>query len=123
MPAKKLPALMLYGGDWFKDMNLQSCPLEVRGAWFELLLFMNEAEERGKLVIGGKKMTSKDIANVLKVSEQTASKTIRVLLAKRVASVEQKTGKIYSRRIVRTKQAKSFGAFAAIALFAFAVTA
>ena len=65
------------------------------------MCFMWESEERGKLVLNGRPMTIEEIANLLHVDCQTASKTIAKLIANGVASVEQNTGKIISRRLVR----------------------
>ena len=97
----KQPGFYFFPGDWLKDPALRSCDIADRGSWIDLLCFMWESEERGKLVLNGRPMTIEEIANLLHVDCQTASKTIAKLIANGVASVEQNTGKIISRRLVR----------------------
>src|SRR3990167_9412802 len=96
---KKLPAFMFYPGDWRKDTAVQSLDYEMRGVWFELICFMWESDERGKLVLNGKAMDENDISKLLGLPLSQTSKIVATLLAKGVAKIEQNTGVIYCKRI------------------------
>ena len=96
----KLPAFMFYPGDWRKDTGVQSLSYEERGVWFELICFMWESEQRGKLVLNGKKMDENDISRLIGLDVSQTSKILATLLAKGVAKIEQNTGIIYCKRII-----------------------
>jgi len=69
----KLPFIKFYGSDWRHDTKY--LPLEVRGAWLEILLEMHMAEPRGQLqipikrlnvLLGDNSQKTVDILGVLK---------------------------------------------------------
>ena len=88
---------MFYPGDWFKDPAVQRLTLEEKGAWIELLFYMNEANERGKIPIEG-------IENILGISQAKSSKLLANLQAKGVANIEQNF--IVCRRMLREQNLK-----------------
>lgn len=49
MSAGKLPYLALYVKDWLGDPALRSCSLASRGLWVDMLCYMHDSPERGKL--------------------------------------------------------------------------
>jgi hypothetical protein len=97
----KLPAMQWYIGDWRKDIGAQSLTLEEKGAWRELLDAMWESEYRGKLMLNGRAMTAEEVGIYLGVDEAKAKQLLAKFLSNGVASIEQTTGIIYCRRMVR----------------------
>lgn len=102
MPGK--PYLPLYVGDWKKDPRVQSLTYEERGVWMELLMFMHENEDRGKLSINGAPLHNDTIARMLGLSPNETSKILSKLLATGVASQDPKTEIVYNRRMVREEE-------------------
>ena len=87
----KLPAIQFYPGDWKKDLGVQALDMECRGIWFEMLLLMHDSEERGKLILNGQPMTSKQIANALGIGEGQFNEASSKILANGVADFKQNT--------------------------------
>lgn len=98
---RHLPAFQFYPGDWRKDVQIQSLDYETRGVWWELVCFLHEAEERGKLKVNGRWLNDEEIARMLGLPKQTWKQTRSKLEAAGVPGVDAKTGGIYSRRMVR----------------------
>jgi hypothetical protein len=98
-----LPHIQFYVGDWRKDPGIQSLSYHHRGVWFELLLIMHCSEERGKLVLNGRPISSSGLARLLGMTEGEAKDAIDVLIASGVASREA-TGTIVNRRMVREEE-------------------
>ena len=97
----KLPALQFYVGDWRKDPGVQALDFETRGVWFELLLIMHGCAERGKLLLNGKAMPEDAVAQLLGLSLEKTKQILSKLLAYGVASIDEVTGAICNRRMVR----------------------
>jgi hypothetical protein len=97
----KLPAFQFYPGDWRKDMGVQSLSFHDRGVWWEMLCLMHESERRGVLVLNGQAMSEEALSRVLGLDKQTLTTTLTSLLTSGVASREEDTGAVYSRRMVR----------------------
>jgi hypothetical protein len=97
----KLPAIQFYTGDWRKDVGVQALNYFDRGIWFEMLLLMHESEQRGKLLLNGHPMSDDMLARVLGVDKQILTTTISTLLSYGVASRDEETGALISRRMVR----------------------
>jgi hypothetical protein len=102
----KLPALQFYPGDWRKDPGVRALDYEERGVWFELLLVMFESEERGKLVLNGAPMTDEMVGKLLGIHGNKWKKIKRKLEVTGVASIEEKTGTLYNRRMVRDEEVR-----------------
>jgi len=100
----KLPALHFYIGDWRKDIGVQSLSYELRGIWFEILCLMHESEQRGKLLLKGKPMTEDQLSRILGLDNQILTTALRSILSAGVADIDQETGAIMSRRMVRDEK-------------------
>jgi hypothetical protein len=96
----KLPAFQFYPGDWRKDMGVQSLNYHDRGVWWEMLCLMHESERRGVLVLNGQAMGEDSLSRLLGLDKQILTTTLTNLLTSGVASREDGTGAIYSRRMV-----------------------
>jgi hypothetical protein len=104
MAEDKLPAIQFYPGDWRKDPGVRALTLEERGAWFEILLLMWESEERGKLMLNGEPYPLDALAMAIGTNPAKLKQILNTIKARRVASVEQSTGVIYNRRMVRDNE-------------------
>lgn len=97
----KLPAFQFYPGDWRKDTGVQSLDFFTRGVWFEILCLMHESERRGILTLNGKAMPEDALARLLGLDKQILTTTLTTLLTHGVASLEDETGALMCRRMVR----------------------
>jgi hypothetical protein len=62
---------------------------------------MHDSEQRGKLLLNGKKMSNKQLASALGLDEQKVSRIVSVLLDSGTASLDDHTGALMNRRMVR----------------------
>lgn len=97
----KMPAFQFYPADWRKDPGVQSLSFHDRGVWFEILCLMHESEQRGKLMIGGRPMPDSALARLLGLDKQNLTTTLTTLLDFGVASRDEESGALVSRRMVR----------------------
>lgn len=104
---KKLPAIMFYIGDWRKDPGVQSMSYEERGIWLEILMFMHESERRGLLLLNGHPPTDSELGRMLGISEDAAKQIQAKLLNNGVASREQKTNALMSRKMFKLHDVRS----------------
>lgn len=102
MPSK--PYMHFYVGDWRKDPGVQSLDYEHRGVWMELLMFMDQNDDRGYLTLNGEPMSDEEIANLLGLPEAKSKQMVSKILANRVASQDEETGIIYNRKMVREEE-------------------
>lgn len=109
--AEKLPAIQWYPGDWKKDAGVQSLDYYDRGVWWEILQIMHCSPRRGVLVWPtGEAMDDDSIAQLLGIDPEKWKQVRSRLLSRGVASVEQETGALYNRRMLRDeglRQAKA----------------
>jgi hypothetical protein len=102
--AKKndLPALPFYPGDWFKALDVQLLPRDIRMTWFEMLLRMWESKRRGYLSINGEPPSMEELAQLLGFGSDVklCEKHIEFLEKKEIFS-RNKDGIIFNRRMVR----------------------
>jgi hypothetical protein len=103
---RKLPALQWYAGDWRKDVGVQTLSFHDRGVWFEMLMLMHESEQRGALVLNGHAMTSEMIARAIGLDNQTFNQTLSTLLTLGVAGLDEETGAIVNRRMIRDEKVR-----------------
>lgn len=82
-------------------MGIQSLTYHDRGVWWEILCLMHESERRGVLILNGQAMSEDALSRLLGLDKQTLTTTLTALLSSGVASREDGTGAIYSRRMVR----------------------
>lgn len=101
MPSKKLPAILWYPGDWRKDPGVQSLDYFDRGVWFEILMLMHEGEMRGKLTLNGTSMPDDALSQILGIEKAKLKQTLTKLVSYGVASIEQETGILVNRRMLR----------------------
>ena len=102
--AAKLPALQFYPGDWKKDVGVQSLSFHDRGVWFELLLLMHDSEQRGKLLLNGRAMPESAISRALGLDNHELKQTLSNLVEYGVASLDEETGALMSRRMVKDEK-------------------
>jgi hypothetical protein len=95
------PSFQVYPGDLKKDAGYQALDLLHKGAWWELMIAMNESEQRGRLMLNGKAIPLEGIANILGVPLNQAQTIIQKLLDYGLASEDPKTNILYCRRMVR----------------------
>lgn len=103
---KKLPYMPFYIGDWRKDPGVKALDLEHRGLWVDMLFVMWECEDRGKLIINGQVPDDETCGEMFGISEKKYKKMIEKILKFGVASVDEKTGCIYNRRMVNDEKLK-----------------
>lgn len=97
----KFPAWQFYPGDWKKDPGVQALDYFTRGIWFEILLLMFEAEERGKLTLNGAAMPEEALAQSLGLDKQILTTALTKILQYGCASKDPSSGVIVCRRMVR----------------------
>lgn len=68
--ADSLPFFKLYPGDWRKNTGIQCLTYEHKGILTELLCFLHESEDRGRLVQNGVVITDDAIARLLGLDKQ-----------------------------------------------------
>lgn len=93
----KQPYIPLYTGDYLKDTRV--LPLEVRGAWVDIMIFMWESKERGTIT-----GTMDEFALMLGCSFKKANQIIALLQEKGICDYEitkNRHVKLISRRMVR----------------------
>lgn len=93
----KQPYIPLYTGDYLKDTR--SLPLNVRGAWVDLMIFMWEAKCRGVLI-----NTMPEYAQMMSCTFEEANLVIGLLQQKQICDFEIMADgfvKLISRRMVR----------------------
>ena len=100
----KLPAVQFYPGDWRKDVGVQSLTYHDRGVWFEILMLMHESESRGMLLLNGRPMSEDALGRLLGLDNQTLKQTLTTLLSSGVASIDEATGALMNRRMVRDEK-------------------
>ena len=66
-----------------------------------MLCLMHESERRGVLILNGAAVTEDSLSRLLGLDKQILTTTLSTLLSSGVASREEGTGAIYSRRMVR----------------------
>jgi hypothetical protein len=103
MISKKLPAIMFYPSDWHNDVKVQNLTLHDRAIWFELLLIMHVAEERGKLILNGEPMDTNWLAKKVGIKPAMMTKALLKFCQTGVAYVDDK-GIIYNKRMVQDER-------------------
>lgn len=86
--------------DWQRDPALNLCSIEARGLWMDMLCIMADAEKKGFLIIGKTKVSSKELAQLSRISEKKCKKLVDELENNGVFSRDE-NGFIFSRRMVR----------------------
>ncbi len=100
----KIPAMQFYTGDWLKAPDVRALSPAARGVWFDLLCFMWESEDRGKLVTNGRALTDEELARMTGLDVSTAQQILSTIRNTGVSGVDQKTGAMMCRRMVRYEE-------------------
>lgn len=96
----KRPAFQWYPGDWRRDVALQSCGLEARGLWVEMLNLMHDGEPYGHLTAGGMAITAPMLGTLVGIPAARAKRLLAELEARKIFS-RTDADVIFSRRMVR----------------------
>lgn len=98
----KWPFLKFYTRDWLSDFELRMCSLEARGFWFECLCLMHCAKRRGYMETPqGQPLNDDQTARLIGTSKGDVLRLREELLEHGVPSVEEETGIMYCRRMVK----------------------
>jgi uncharacterized phage protein (TIGR02220 family) len=102
----KRPAFQFYPADWQKDAALQSCAINARGLWIEMLCIMHQCEPYGHLAVNGRPMTTEQLARLVGEPHASVKKGLAEL---ETAGVFSRTddGCIYSRRMVKDERLRN----------------
>src|SRR3990167_1275688 len=102
MKKKDLPAMPFYWGDWFKALDVQMLPRDIRCTWFEMLGRMWESKYRGELSINGQPLSIEQLAQLLGFGSDVkeCEKHINYLEKNSLFS-RKNNGVIYSRKLVK----------------------
>jgi hypothetical protein len=84
-----------YPDKWTGDLELQSCSLEARGYWIDLIAIMHRANPYGTLCISGKEPPHKVIGSLVGCHPSKSKKLLKELESKNVAKRDE-NGFIYS---------------------------
>jgi hypothetical protein len=100
-----LPFFKFYPADWMSDEKLRLCSRSARGLWLDMLCLMWKAERRGFLEMSrGNPLTPEQMARVVGCTPKEIARDLAELKGAGVYSIEDGTGVIFSRRIIREEQ-------------------
>ena len=100
----KYPYIKFYFRDWQANIELQTCSITARGVWIEMMCIMAQSERFGYLERSGKAMDVENISRLIRVDIPTLNPAIAELERAGVFSRCDKTGAIYSRRMVKDNE-------------------
>ena len=86
--------------DWENDPALKLCSLAAQGLWMRALCICAKADPKGYLVVAGRPLDSVGLASLAGKPEPEVETLLRELASYGVFSTDR-TGRIYSRRMVR----------------------
>jgi hypothetical protein len=89
-----------YWSDWLSDAGLRRSSFAARGLWIDMLCIAAQSDPIGYLTVNNEILSVQDIARMVGGSEPEVSTLIDELDRNGVLS-RDRTGKIYSRRMVR----------------------
>lgn len=95
--------------DWSGDKALRMCSLAARGLWMELLAIMHEAEPYGHLLVNGKRISPRQIGQIVGAATDQVTACLKELEEAGVFS-RTEDGVPFSRRMVRDNEASIQGA-------------
>jgi hypothetical protein len=94
--------MKFYPADWRADPALRSCTIAARGLWIEMLCIMHEAEPYGSLLVKGKRLDKKQLAQLCGIPEREC--VVLMLELEGFGVFERDLdGTIYSRRMRRDR--------------------
>lgn len=83
----KLPAMMLYTGDWLKDPAVSFCAPATRGIWIDLICAMHESDRSGEL-----RGTREQLARIARCSTVELDAALTDLQTSKAADVTDRNG-------------------------------
>ena len=86
--------------DWRNDLSLQTCSLDARGLWMEMLCIAHEEDPYGHVTIRGRAPSVAKLASLVRASEDKVAALLQELEEAGVFSRTEE-GVIFSRRMVR----------------------
>ena len=108
MKKHDLPAMPFYWGDWFKALDVQMLPRDIRCTWFEMLGRMWESNPRGELSINGICPTDEQLAMLLGFGNDLNEFKRHIEFLERFSLFSRKkNGVIYSRKMVKMEEISS----------------
>lgn len=108
MSAEKIkrPSFQFYPADWRKDTQLQTCSIEARGLWHEMICLMHECEPYGHLTVNGQPMEPAKLARLVGMGPKECAAALAELEEAGVFS-RTEWGAIYSRRMVKDEAVRN----------------
>lgn len=97
------PWMKFYPSDWRADPALRVCSIGARGLWMEMLCLMHEASPRGSLLVNGKPVNDKMLANLCGLPPRDCAVLVGELEDAGVFSRDA-DGTIFSRRMRRDEE-------------------
>lgn len=99
------PWFKFYPASWQADQSLRMCSLEARGLWMEMLCIMHNAPRRGYLESPkGEPLNDDMLCRLIGTNKDDLYRAKSELVDFGVLSVDEKTGAIYSRRMVKDSE-------------------
>jgi hypothetical protein len=97
----KSPSFQFYPGDWLRDTQVQMASLATKGFWFEMLIRMWDAPERGKI-----KGTIEQLSRLVYSSNGDVTHAIDEIIALNIADVTKCNDEIIiiNRRMFREQK-------------------
>lgn len=89
-----------FWNDWENDPALKLCGLSAQGLWMRILCICAKADPKGYLVVAGRPLSASDLAALAGKPQPEVETLLRELVSYGVSSTDR-TGRIYSRRMVR----------------------
>lgn len=89
-----------FWNDWENDPALKLCSFAAQGLWMRILCICAKADPKGYLVVAGQLLSPTDLASLVGKPEPEVETLLRELAKYGVFSTDR-TGRIYSRRMVR----------------------
>jgi hypothetical protein len=98
----KQPYIKFWVRDWQSDTELRMCSLEARGLWIDLLCIMHTAKRRGYLESPqGAPLNDDMLCRLIGTLKDDLYRSKNELLELGVVSIEEETGIMYCRRMVK----------------------
>lgn len=95
--------------DYERDPALRLCSLAAQGLWMRLLCLMHEAEPYGHLCVNHRPLHTRQLAQMLGVSERQVQRLMSELRESGVYSITE-SGTVFCRRLLRDRAASDLGA-------------
>jgi hypothetical protein len=97
----KRPSFQFYPADWLRDTALRTCSVAARGLWMDMLCFMHEGNPYGYLKVRDKVILPANLASMTGLTMEDCGRLLGELKESGVYEVDDGTGAIFSRRMVR----------------------